>query len=526
MRALGRHGMVASPHYLATGAGVNVLRRGGSAVDAAIATNAVLAVVMPYLCGIGGDLFAMVSTAADAAPIGLNGSGRAPQAATPDRVRALAGQEHMPARGPLPVTVPGCVEAWGTLHERFGRLPLADLLDEAIGYARDGFPVSAGFSASIVASAPLLHPETPAAETFLPGGSPPIEGQVLRQPRLARTLDDIAKQGPHVFYRGWIAEEIVRSHGAVGGLLSQDDLTGHTSDWVQPLSARYRDLTVYELPPNSQGIVALMMLKVLARLPADAIREGGDTYVHYLAEAARLAYADRDAYLTDPRHVTVDSSALLDDAYLERQAESIGPKASASVPVGSPGGTVYLCTADENGNLVSLIESNYMGIGSGVMAGETGIMLQNRGAWFSLDPDHPNVIAPGKRTMHTLMPGMAFRGEKPWLVFGTMGGSMQPQIHVQVLTRRIDQGMPLDETIAAPRFDAVPVPGREETAGLVLEGRFPPEIVEKLRGRGHSVRVVEPFTSGMGHAHAIEILDDGVYLGAADPRSESLALGY
>lgn len=524
MRTMGRDGMVASPNYLATEAGVNVLRRGGSAVDAAIAANAVLAVVTPYLCGIGGDLFAMVYTPADGSLTGLNSSGRAPVEATLERVRDLAGGNKMPGHGPLTVTVPGCVEGWGSLHQRYGRLPFEEVLSDAIHYAGDGFPVSASFSRAIERAAQVFHPETPAAETFLPGGTAPREGSVFRYTRLAETLGTIAEQGPDAYYRGDVAREIVRSHRAVGGLLSLEDLARHQANWVEPLSVRYRDVEVYELPPNSQGIVALMMLNVLSHLPPAVIAEGGEKYVHVLAEVSRLAYADREKYISDIDHMRVPLSGLLSDEYGRERASLVREQVSGTVVAGQPGGTIYLCAADRDGNLVSLIESNYTGIGSGVMAGETGIMLQNRGAWFSLDPDHVNVIAPGKRTMHTLMPGMAFRDGKPWLVFGTMGGSAQAQINVQILTHLIDQHMPLDEAIAAPRFDAIPLTAAPGEPTLVMEGRFPNETIEGLKRRGHDVQVVQPYAQG--HAHAIEILDDGVYVGASDPRTDSLALGY
>lgn len=523
MRVLGTGGMVACPQYLATGAGVNILRRGGSAVDAAIATNAVLAVVLPYLCGIGGDLFAIVRAGGEL--YGLNSSGRAPSAATRERVAELAGGESMPAHGPLPITVPGCVDGWGRLHARFGRLPLAEVLSDAIRYAEDGFPVSAEFSAAIARSERILHPDTPARETFLPGGEAPAEGTIFRQPRLADTLRRIAAEGPEAYYRGEIGREIARAVQEVGGLLTAEDIAAHEAEWVEPLSLQYRDVTIYELPPNSQGVVALLMLNILQHLPPGEIRVGGERLIHLVAEAARLAYADREAHLTDRTAMRIAPEDLLTEKYGRERAALIGDHVRGPTSAGEPGGTIYLCTADEDGNLVSLIESNYMGIGSGVMGGETGIMLQNRGAWFSLDRDHINVIAPRKRTLHTLMPGMAFRGDRPWLVFGTMGGSMQPQIHVELLLGLIDLGMPLDEALAAPRFDAVTGSGPEGPS-LLMEDRFPREVIAALRRRGHTVSLTAPFTGQMGHAHAIEILDNGAYLGASDPRTDSLALGY
>lgn len=522
---MGRRGMVASPHYLATESGLRMLHAGGSAVDAAIATNAVLAVVTPYMCGLGGDLFAQVYDGGSRELSGLNGSGRSAAEATVQRVRELAAGSVMPQRGPLTVTVPGCVEAWGRLHGRFGRLPWAELFADAIEHAAAGFPVSAGFVDAIGRSRSLFHPDTPAAETFLPNAALPVEGQIVAQPRLARTLSTIAADGPDGYYRGEIGHELVRALRAVGGLLSTDDLAGHTSEWVEPLSLRYRDVDVFELPPNSQGIVALMMLDILQHLSQRAVARGGEAYVHLLAEVARLAYADREAFITDPEHMRVGSDQLLSEEYGRERALLVREHASSDCPAGSHGDTVYLCTADQDGSLVSLIESNYMGIGSGIMAGETGVMLQNRGAWFSLDKSHPNVIAPRKRTMHTLMPGMAFRDGKPWLVFGTMGGSMQAQIHVQLLTRVIDQGLPIDRAIDAPRFDAVTgtVNGRPR---LAMEGRFDDDVQADLFARGHAVDPVEAYTSLMGHAHAIQVLDSGVYVGAADPRSEGLALGF
>lgn len=523
MHMLGRRGMVASPHYMATAAGAAVLRQGGNAVDAAIATNSVLAVVTPYLCGIGGDLFALVRTP-DGDMIGLNGSGRAPEEATPERVRELSGSQRMPERGPLPINVPGCVRGWQDLHDRFGRLPLGVVLQEAIRLAHDGFPVTYTFARTLELVAPMLHPDTPAAATYLPGGHAPTPGSILRLPQLAATLTSIANDGAASFYSGDIAREITRSIRAIGGLISEDDLRDHRSDWVQPLSVRYRDVDVYELPPNTQGIVALMMLAALEQLSADLTDEA--ERVHALTEAARLAYAERDAHLTDLEHMVLDPRTLLTPEHAHEFASRIKNRATAPAHPPEPGDTAYMCAADNDGLLVSLIESNFMGIGSGVMAGETGVMLHNRGAWFSLDPGHVNVIAPRKRTMHTLMPGMALRDGKPWLVFGTMGGSGQPQIHAQILTRILDQGLSIGEAIDAPRFDAVIGVGEGGKPGLAIEGRFDNSVIENVRARGNAVQVLEPYTSQMGHAHAIEVLPDGVYAGASDPRTEGLALGW
>ncbi len=515
--------MVASPHYLATGSGLDALRRGGSAVDAAITTNAVLSVVTPYLCGMGGDLFAQVYDAKARELSGLNGSGRAGREATLEAVRQRAGGYEMPQRGALTVTVPGCVEAWGRLHERFGRLPWRDLFADAIRYAADGFPVSSGFVSTVARILPILHPLTPAIETFLPGDTPLAEGDVFHQPRLARTLTDISEHGPGTLYRGPLADEIVSTLTRLGGLLSLEDLAGHESEWVEPLSIRYRDVDVFELPPNSQGVTALMMLNILQTFPAR--RPSTDVWLHRLAEIARLAYADREEYITDPDHMTVEADTFLSDEYARERALLVREHAATRWLPGSPGDTAFMCTADSEGNLVSLIESNFMGIGSGVMAGETGIMLHNRGAWFSLEPGHCNAIGPRKRTMHTLMPGMAFKDRKPWLVFGSMGGSAQAQINVQILTNMIDFGMPVDEAINAPRIDAVcgEVNGKPR---LAAESRIDDDVLAGLFARGHGVDVLPPYTSEMGHAHAIELLSSGGYVGASDPRCEGLALGY
>ncbi|MGH2448717.1 MAG: gamma-glutamyltransferase [Chloroflexota bacterium] len=523
MRRLGERGMVASPHYLATQAGVHILRSGGNAIDAALAVNSVLAVVTPYLCGLGGDLFAMVYDAKSKSLTGLNASGWAPLEATLERVRELAGGT-MPERGPLSVTVPGCAAGWGALHHRFGKLPLDQILADALYYARSGFPAGTIFGRAMERSAAFFQQGTPAAETFLPGERPPAEGELLVQPRLARTLATISKEGPEAFYRGAIAEEVVRSVRALGGLLSLSDLQEYQPEWVEPLSIDYRDVQVFELPPNSQGVIALLALTILRQLPAERLREADADYVHLLAECTRLAYADRDAYVTDPDHMRITPEDLLSAEYGKQRAALVGDRVTARTKPGEPGGTAYMCAADADRNLVSLIESNYIGVGSGVMAGETGVMLQNRGAWFSLHRHHANAIAPRKRTMHTLMPAMAFRRERPWLVFGTMGGSTQPQIHIQLLTRLVDQGMPLDEAIAAARFDAAAGSDEAGKPVIQLEPGIGEGVAAELAGRGHAVRELESRT--IGHAQAIEILPEGTYLGVADPRTESLALGY
>jgi gamma-glutamyltranspeptidase/glutathione hydrolase len=399
------------------------------------------------------------------------------------------------------------------------------LIADAITYAEDGFPVTAEFAAAIEQSVQIFHSATPAREVFLPGGSPPREGQVLSQPRLARTLRAITAEGPAVFYRGALAEELIGALRNIGGIMTLADLDEHEASWEEPLFTQYRDIKVCELPPNSQGVIALMMLQMLQQLPAQSIKEGEAGYIHLLAEVARLAYADREACLSDPEHMTVASADLLSERYARSRAAHIEKQAMARALQGIAGDTVYVCVADAEGNLVSLNQSNWMGFGSGVMAGETGVMLHNRGAWFSLEPGHANVIAPRKRTMHTLMPGMAFRDGEPWLLFGTMGGSAQAQIHVQLLTRIVDQDMAIDEALDAPRFDAVAGTDATGRPVIAMEGRFPTEVVDELRRRGHAILMLPPYSSTMGHAHIIQI-SDRIYAGASDPRTHSLALGF
>ncbi|HEX8919449.1 MAG TPA: gamma-glutamyltransferase [Chloroflexota bacterium] len=523
MKAFGLRGMVASPHYLATAAGVAVLRRGGNAVDAAIATNSVLAVVAPEKCGIGGDLFAMVFTRRDGHLQGINGSGKAAHSATLERVQERTGSAHMPIRGPLSVTVPGCVDAWFQLHGRYGRLEMTDILQDAISYAANGFAATNQLARALTLSESFLHPSMPARATFWTDGAAPTEGTVIRQPALADSLRKIARGGAAEFYKGSIAREIAASLQAIGGLLDEEDLSTHESQWVKPIKAPYRGVDVFELPPNSQGLAALIALRLLDGIPRRRLAEGGDCAVHVMSEALRLAYADRDAYMTDVDHMRVAPAAFLEREYIEARASCMGERAAPDAVPGIPGDTAYMCAADENGNLVSLIQSNFMGVGSGVMAGSTGIMLQNRGAMFSLDPDHSNAIAPGKRTLHTLMPAMAFKAKQPWLVFGTMGGSAQAQIHVQILSHLLDQDRQIDDAIDLPRFEIT-----ADAAGkplLVMESRFSPEVIDALRTRGYAVELAGPYDSRMGHAHAIEVWNQGVFAGAADPRTHGLALG-
>jgi len=501
---------LATPHYLATNAGAAVLRDGGNAMDAAIAANLVLGVVAPYTCGIGGDCFAIVW---DGALHGYNGSGRAPAAATPQAVLERCGGAApvgaMPRSGPLPVTVPGAVDAWFVLLDRFGTRSFAALAEPAIAYADKGFPLTTTGAARITAG----RSADPAWGDWDAVYGRAAPGVRLRQPDLAGTLETVAAGGPVAFYRGEIGAAIAAHVERIGGLLDAADLAAHGGEWVQPLEGRYRDLTVAELPPNSQGSAALLALHLLDQagpLPAD-----GPERQHRMIEAVTTAVAERDAHLTDPDHMRVPPDVLADPA----RALS-GTPAPTGAARGGGGDTAYLCAVDGAGLCVSLIQSNYNGFGSGVTVPGLGVNLHNRGAYFRLEPDHVNVLAPGKRTLHTLMPALARKGGRPWLVFGTMGADGQLQTQVQLLARLVDDGADPAAALAAPRW--VVDPGDHSVA---VEDRFPPAVLDGLRRRGHDLTVLGPWEDPMGHAHLIRIDEDGL-TAASDPRCEGLAAGF
>ncbi|HSW43057.1 MAG TPA: gamma-glutamyltransferase family protein [Patescibacteria group bacterium] len=544
--ARGGQGAVVAPHHLATTAGLGILRAGGSAVDAAIATNAVLAVVFGGACGIGGDAFWLIWDEAAAAEVALNGSGRAPASADAAALRTR-GMATLPFRGPLTITVPGAVRSWGDAHARYGRLQWADLLAPAVELASDGFPVDDSFARAVEGTAGVLARELGDgargwASTYRPLGRPWQPGERIRLPALARTLERIAAAGADDLYSGELAARQATGLAAAGSGISAADLAAHTSTWGTPLALDYRGATATTHPPNSAGLVGLEILNVLRAIepPEPGIfapGNGGATagadlrWVHLGIEVTKRALADRDAHLSDPEFVHAPVERLLDRVHGEELGRSIDPdRASSPPPSRAPigGGTIWLGVVDRQGNAVSLIESNYAGFGSGIVDPATGIAYQNRGSYFSLEPDHPNVLAPRKRTLHTLLPGMLFRDGRPWVVHGSMGGDAQPAIFAQVVSALVDGAVDVATAVAAPRWSPTPPAHFAPPDVVQIEPRFRPGLLDRLAAMGHRLDVRAPFDGALGHAHAIELVAGGPARGgtlaaATDPRSPGLA---
>ena len=514
-------GMVAAPHYLASAAGLAALRDGGTAIDAAIAANAVLTVVYPDQTSIGGDCFFLYHEAATDTLHGFNGSGRTPAGGSLAALRA-AGHAGMPARGIHAVTVPGTIDAWAQASERCGRLGLDRLLQPAIRYAREGFPVAPGVAEGIANARSLLEREAEAAAIYLPNGRTPRAGDRLHLPQLADSLELIARNGRDAYYRGPLAERIAAAARRRGGALTEDDLAAHRGEWVEPLTTTYRGATVAELPPNSQGITALIALNLVART-GFPVTWGSAEHLHPLIEAKKMAFAIRDAALCDPAHRAVDTERFLSAAFAADLWRAYDPDRAAAGTPALDGDTVYLCAADRDGNAASLIQSIYQGFGSGIVAEGTGIVLQNRGAYFRLDPDHPNAYGPGKRTLHTLMPAMLYRDGRLWGPIGTQGGDLQAQIHLQLVTDLVDFDLEPQAAIEAPRWVAG---AAGDALAVGLENRFPAATVEGLRRRGHRVSLLRAVDGGMGHAQMIlRDPESGLLQGAADPRADGAAIG-
>ncbi len=539
---LGLRGMVTSPHYLASQAGRDILRAGGTAVDAAIAAAAVLSVVYPHMCGIGGDNFWLIYDAASQQLRALNGSGRAARAASAD-LYAGRGHRAVPTRGALAaVTVPGAVSGWAAAFDHSRQhmaspLIWADLLKPACEYAENGFAVSHSLADSLklVSSGKANYCLNDCPEFrqlfFTSGGHAPAFASVLRQPLLARTLSRLATQGPEEFYHGATAQAIVTAMQRHGGLISQQDLSSHTADWAEPLRVDYRGYTACTPPPNCQGLATLEILNILNQMDVASLGEGTADYYHVMAEATREAFLDRQHYLTDPDFAEIPTGRLLSPEHARQQAARIRmDKSAGPLPPLPPGGdTIWLGVVDAAGNAVSLIQSIYHEFGSGIVAHDAGFVLQNRGCAFALEPGHVNCLQPGKRTLHTLTPAMLLKDGKAHLVYGSMGGDGQPQTIAAMTTRMVDFGMEPQDAINAPRW----LLGRSwgaESNDLKLEGRIPGDVAKELERRGHEVRRLADFTEIMGHAGAIlrrpgnAAQDDGTQAGspgAAEPQAES-----
>jgi len=528
---IAQNGMAATSQPLATQAALDILKKGGNAIDAAIAANAVLGVVEPTGCGVGGDLFAIIWSADKQKLYGLNASGRSPRSLKLEYFKNK-GLDFIPSTGPLPVSVPGCVDGWFEMHDMFGRLPMREILQPAINYARDGFPVTEVIANSLETGTAALKQYPNIKETYMPGGKSPAKGEIFKNPNLANTLDKIARGGRNEFYRGSIAKSIDAFMKSQGGFLTYDDMARHTSEWVEPVSSTYRGYDIWELPPNGQGIATIQILNILEGFDLARLGFGSAEYIHLFTEAKKLAFEDRAKFYADPRFSAVPVSQLISKKYAVERRRMISPsKASKRYDPGKieAGNTIYLTVADKFGNMVSLIQSNYRGMGSGMCPTGLGFVLQDRGEMFSLDPGHANAYAPGKRPFHTIIPGFITKNGKPWISFGVMGGDMQPQGHAQIIINLIDFKMNLQEAGDAPRIyhsgSSEPT-GQQMTDGgiLYLESGFRWEVIQKLLSMGHRV---EWNLGGYGGYQAIMWDDKNkVYYGASESRKDGQAAGY
>ena len=529
---IAQHGMAATSHPMATQAALDILKQGGNAVDAAIAANSMLALMEPTGCGLGGDLFAIVWDTRTEKLHGLNSSGRSPYSLTLEHFKKL-GLKKIPDRGPLSVSVPGAVAGWFALHEKFGKLPMRTILAPAIRYAREGFPVSEVIAAAWQGSLHLQ--EWPGfKETFLPGGRAPKKGEIFRNPNLANTLEKIAEGGRDAFYEGDIARTIDAYMRRNGGFLSYRDMAEHTSTWVEPVSTNYRGYDVWELPPNGQGIAALQILNILEGFDIKGMGFGSKEYIHHFLEAKKLAFEDRAKFYADPEFNKIPVKELISKEYAAQRRSLINSRRAArSYEAGDPvldgGDTIYLTTADEEGNMVSLIQSNFSGMGSGMTPDGLGFVLQTRGELFNLEEGHFNSYAPHKRPFHTIIPAFITRDGKPFMSFGVMGGALQPQMHAQIVMNIIDFGMNLQEAGDAPRIShggsSQPTGETMSDGGtVVLESGFSREVIRDLVRMGHRIRVG---ANGLGGYQAIKY--DAVnktFYGASESRKDGHAAGY
>jgi gamma-glutamyltranspeptidase/glutathione hydrolase len=539
---LGRHGMAATAQPLATQIAVDILKKGGSAIDAAIAANAALGLMEPVGCGIGGDIFAIVWDPKTKKLYGYNGSGRSPKGRSlADLKKKLGERKAMPSHGSLTVTVPGAVDGWFALHQRFGKLPMNQVLAPATAYAREGFPVSqliafywARNFRGFERQAKDIEEIANAKATYLINGSPPAHGQIFKNPDLARTYDLLAAGGRDAYYKGPIAKTIDAYFKRIGGDLRYEDFAAHTGNFVDPVGVNYRGYDVYELPPNTQGVAALQILKMIEGFDLKKMGRGSADALHVMVEAKRLAFEDLAKFYADPATYNAPIAELISDGYAAKRRALIRmDRANSEVPPGEiklrQGDTTYLTTADKDGMMVSLIQSNYRGMGSGLVADGLGFMFQDRGELFALEPGHPNVYAPGKRPFQTIIPAFVMKDGRPWMSFGVMGGDLQPQGHVQILVNMIDFGLNVQEAGDAARFrhessEEWTRPHSRGVGELQLETGIGADVRADLDRRGHKL---VPGDGGFGGYQAIlRDSDTGVYWGASEMRKDGAAMGY
>jgi len=528
---IARNGMAATSQPLATQVALDILKKGGNAIDAAIAANAVLGLVEPTGCGIGGDLFAIIWSADKQKLFGLNASGRSPRSLKLDYFRKN-GYEFIPSYGPLSVSVPGCVDGWFEMHNMFGRLSMRDILQPAITYATEGFPVSEVIAYYLDRNTKALQDYPNIKEVYMPGGKSPSKGEIFKNPLLAGTLEKIVRGGRDEFYKGSIAKDIAAFMKKQEGFLTYDDMSRHHSEWIDPVNTIYRGYEIWELPPNGQGIVALQILNILEGFNIREMGFGSAKYIHYFTEAKKLAFEDRARYYTDPLFQSVPVQQLISKNYASERRKLINPEKAAKIydaGVIEADNTIYLTVADKYGNMVSLIQSNYRGMGSGMCPTGLGFVLQNRGEMFSLAEGHANVYAPGKRPFHTIIPAFITRGGKPWISFGVMGGDMQPQGHVQIIVNLIDFRMNLQEAGDAPRIyhtgSSEPTGQQMSDGGIMmLESGIRTEVIQKLMTMGHKIQ----WNLGQYGGYQAIMWDEKnkVYYGASESRKDGQAAGY
>ena len=528
---IAENGMVATSHPLATQVGIDILKKGGNAIDAAIATNAAIGLMEPTGNGIGGDLFAIIWIEKEKKLYGLNASGRSPKNLTLEYFKKN-NMSKIPAYGPLPISVPGCVDGWFEMHDKFGEITIQEVLDPAIKYAEDGFPVTELVAYYMEVADKNFNKYPNFKETYYVNESTPKKGEIFKNPDLANTFKLIAKKGRKGFYEGKVAQTISEFVIEQGGFLSYEDLENHSSEWIEPVSTNYRGYDIWELPPNGQGIAALQILNLLEKFDIKSMGFGSAEYIHYFTEAKKIAFADRAKYYADMEFNNIPVDYLISKEYADKRRSEINPtQAAKKVSAGEieNGDTIYLTTADSQGNMVSLIQSNYRGMGSGMVPPGLGFMLQDRGELFSLEENHFNVYAPEKRPFHTIIPAFITKDNEPYVSFGLMGGAMQPQGHAQIVINLIDFGMNLQEAGDAPRIrhvsDQQPTGGDMLQGGeLSLESGFDYKEIRKLQKYGH--KVIFSLGSFGGYQAIMFDKESGVYYGASESRKDGSAIGY